>query len=240
MSSFEISLRGHEIVAERTMSFYFDKPDGFSYKAGQSVDLTLLNPKESDAAGNTRALSLVSAPFEDHLQVATRLRDSAFKHQLQALPIRTKVKIDGPFGSMTLHNKVDRPAVFLAGGVGVTPFLSMLRQAAKDQTAQQLYFFYSNRRPEDALFLAELRRLEQINSHFSLIPTMTAMTKSQQPWAGATGLINQAMLTANIPDLTSPIYYLAGPPVMVAAMRELLNGSGIDDDDIRSEEFAGY
>jgi ferredoxin-NADP reductase len=240
MSSLEITLRGHETVAERTMSFYFDKPERFLYQPGQSIDLTLLNPKESDASGNTRAFSLVSAPFEEQLQVATRLRDSAFKRQLQALPTGAMVKIDGPFGSMTLHHKLDRPAVFLAGGVGITPFLSMLRQASRDQTAQQLYFFYSNRRPEDALFLAELRRLEKINSNFALIITMTAMDKSKELWEGETGYIDRAMLAKHIPDLASPIYYLAGPPAMVAAMRELLNGSGIDDDDIRSEEFAGY
>jgi len=91
------------------------------------------------------------------------MRDSAFKRTFKSVRIGAPVQLEGPFGSLTLHNNRARPAVFIAGGIGITPFMSILRQAAKDQLHQRLLLLYSNRRPEDAAFLAELQRLEPLN-----------------------------------------------------------------------------
>jgi ferredoxin-NADP reductase len=118
--------------------------------------------------------------------------------------------------------------------------MSILRQAARDQLPQQLILLYSNRRPEDAPFLAELQQLERQNKNFRLIATMTEMNKSSRPWEGETRLIDENLVKRVGSDLSAPIYYLAGPPSLVAALREILNRTGIDDDDIRSEEFHGY
>ena len=135
------------------MSFHFEKPQGFEFRAGQSIDLTLLNPQETDAEGNVRAFSIASAPFDPDLMITTRMRDTAFKRVLKTMPLGTQVKIEGPGGSFTLHKNSAKPAVFLAGGIGITPFFSILRQAAHDRLPHQLFLFYSNRRPEDAAFL---------------------------------------------------------------------------------------
>ena len=91
-------LTSRQEVAERTMAFRFEKPVGWRFKAGQSIDLTLLDPPETDAEGNTRAFSIANVPFEENLMIATRLRDTAFKRVLQAIPLRTELKIEGPFG----------------------------------------------------------------------------------------------------------------------------------------------
>jgi ferredoxin-NADP reductase len=95
-------------------------------------------------------------------------------------------------------------------------------------------------RPEDAAFLAELQQLEQLNENFRLIATMTQMSKSSRPWEGGTHLIDEELVKKVGADLSAPIYYLAGPPAMVEAMRQTLNRANINDDDIRSEEFYGY
>ena len=112
-------------VAEGTTTFHFEKPDGFHYKAGQFADYTLQDPPETDEEGNTRGFTLSSAPFEPHLAATTRLRDSAFKRVLKNAPIGTEVALDAPYGSFTLHNDVARPAVFLTGGIGITPASSV-------------------------------------------------------------------------------------------------------------------
>jgi ferredoxin-NADP reductase len=184
--------------------------------------------------------SIVSAPFQDELVVATRMPDSAFKCAIKNLPTGSQAKLKGPFGSLTLHNDRARPAVFIAGGIGITPFMSILRQAAKDQLPQRLILLYSNRRPEDTAFLAELQQLEQQNINFRLIATMTEMGKSSRPWAGKTGLINEDLVTRVGGHLPAPVYYLAGAPEMVEVVRQTLHRAGVDDDDIRSEEFYGY
>jgi ferredoxin-NADP reductase len=240
MTTHESRLQGREEIANGTMAFHFEKPAGFSFKPGQAIDVLLLDPPSADAQSARHTFSIVSAPFENELTVATRMRDSAFKRALSSLPVGSHIAIDGPSGSLTLHKDSARPAVFIAGGIGITPFMSMLRQAAKDRLQQRLVLLYSNRRPEDAAFLAELQRLEQQNPNFQLVATMTLMSGSSQPWDGQTGLIDEPLLKSVASDLPAPIYYVAGPPSLVETMRETLNGAGIDDDDIRSEEFYGY
>jgi ferredoxin-NADP reductase len=227
-------------IAEGTMALYFEKPVGFEFKAGQALDVTLIDPPESDPEGDTRAFSITSIPSEPQLSVATRMRDTAFKRVLRVMPIGKAVKIDGPSGSFTLHRNAEKPAVFLAGGIGITPFLSMVKQASQDKQPHQLYLFYSNRRPEDAPFTSEMDDLQKLNRNFHFIPTMTGMNKSQTVWNGESGWIDRNLIAKYVPSLQGPIYYLAGPPAMVTAMRQVLVSAGVDEDDIRSEEFSGY
>ena len=240
MTSYDVMLTAREEIAEGTMAFHFDKPTGFSFKPGQAIDVILTQPPATDAQSGRHTFSLVSAPYQDDLVVATRMRDSAFKRAFKSLPIGAAAQLEGPFGSLTLHNNRARPAVFIAGGIGITPFMSILRQAAHDQLLHRLLLLYSNRRPEDAAFLAELQQLEPVNKNFHLVATMTEMSKSSRAWEGETRLIDEALVKSAGGDLSAPIYYLAGPPAMVEAMRQTLNRAGIDDDDIRSEEFYGY
>jgi len=240
MGAYTVKLERRQQVAEGTMAFCFGKPAGFEFAGGQSIDVTLINPPQTDAEGNTRALSLASAPHEPYLMVATRLRDTAFKRTLKTLEPGTEVKIEGPFGSMTLHRKTNRPAVILAGGIGITPFRSMLVQATKANTGHSLFLFYSNRRPEDAAFLAELQELARQHTNFTLVATMTNLEKSQAVWTGEKGHISIEIVMKYVNDLADPIYYTAGPPALVAAMKEMLSEAGVDEDDINSEDFSGY
>ena len=240
MTTYEIRLKRRQIVAEGTMVFYLEKPEGFQFKAGQSIDLTLINPAETDAKGDSRPFSLVGAPFETELAVATRMRDSAFKRVLRDLPPESLVRVAGPFGSFTLHNDASRPAVFLAGGIGITPFFSIIKQASHEHRSHRLFLFYSNKRPEEAAFLDELMQLERDNPHYRFIGSMTAMDQSDQAWAGSRERIGPALLEQVLGQIKGPVYYSAGPSDMVAAMRRMLNGAGVDDDDIRTEEFPGY
>jgi ferredoxin-NADP reductase len=221
------------------MAFHFDKPAGFHFKPGQAIEVVLDSPT-ADAQGARHTFSLVSAPYEDKLVVATRMRDTTFKRALGALPVGAAVAIEGPFGSLILHNDRARAAVFIAGGIGITPFMGILRQAAHDRLPQRMVLLYSNRRPEDAAFLSELQDLERHNPNYRLVPTMTSMSSATQPWAGARGLIDAALVKRATAELAKPVYYLAGPSGMVEAMRQTLNSTGVNDDDVRTEEFYGY
>src|SRR5712692_7423616 len=102
VSIFMLTLRRRELIAERTMAFHFAKPDNFQFKAGQTLDLTLLNPAETDAEGNIRTFSIASAPQDEDVVMATRLRDTAFKRVMRSIPIGADVQADGPGGSFTL------------------------------------------------------------------------------------------------------------------------------------------
>lgn len=235
VNGFEVKLAGREEVALGTMAFRFSKPAGFAFQPGNAIDVLL--PLDEDAR---RTFSLVSAPFQEELMVATRMRDSIFKRALKALPAGSPARIEGPSGSLTLHADRARAAVFIAGGIGITPFMSILRQAAHDRLAQRLLLIYSNRRPEDAAFLAELQQLEQRNKNFRLMATMTEMAKSALPWTGETGLVDAGLIRRCSHGLAAPVHYIVGPPGMVEAMQAVLQGAGIGKDDIRTEEFYGY
>ena len=240
VSAYTAKLLNRADAGEGTMAFQFERPPGFDFKPGQSVDLTLLNPPETDSEGNIRTFSIASAPFEDQLRFATRMRDTAFKRSLKKMPLGTVVKMDSAMGSFTLHKNSAKAAVFLAGGIGITPFSSIVRQADHDRAPHRLYLFYSNRRPEDAPFFEVLQNLEKTNPNFRFIATMTEMSGSKETWNGETARINREMLSKYLNNLRGPIYYIAGPPAMVSLMRKMLVASGVDEDDIRTDEFAVY
>jgi len=236
----ETRLLRKEAVAEGTMAFYFARPEGFDYRAGQRALLSLADMREFDGFGPTRSFTLASAPHERELMIATRMRDTAFKRALRAAPAGFRVRLDGPSGRLTLHEDPARPAVFLAGGIGVTPFMSIVRHAAHATLPHRLWLFYSNRRPEDAPFLGELRQLATAHPGFRFVPTMTGMEGSSLPWKGETGAIGAPLLGRHLEGVKSPIYYLAGPPGMVMGMQHLLDRLGVPEGDVRDEEFYGY
>jgi len=165
--------------------------------------------------------------------VATRVRDTAFKRVLSALPLGSVVKIEGPSGDLTLDNNVKRTAVFLAGGIGITPFRSIVGRAAKNcstpTAARRTLRFWTG---------CKLSKKRIRTTRLS--PPVTEMPKSHLPWRGETGRIDQAMLSKYLKEAVSPIYYVAGPPEMVKGLHTVINETGVDDDDIRAEEFSGY
>jgi ferredoxin-NADP reductase len=238
--TFQSALISRELVAERTMAFRFAKPADWTYRAGQFVDITLLDPPETDAEGNTRGFSISSAPSENVIMITTRLRDTAFKRVLQRMSLGSLVKVEGPFGDLRLHH-ADRPAVLLAGGIGITPFRSILiERIGAGGLPYRVVLFHANRRPEDAAFADEFRRLERTDPNLIFVPTMTALAGSMQTWAGERGHIDIAMLRRHLDGVVDPIFYVAGPPGMVQALRTTLVTSGVDEDNIRTEEFTGY
>ncbi len=240
MTTHTVQLKGRETIASDTMAFHFERPAGFRFKAGQTIDLVLADPPSADAAGLRHTFSLVSAPFEDVLTIATRMRASTFKNALAVLSNGSIAGLEGPFGSLTLHSNRARPAVFITGGIGITPFMSILRQAAHDRLQQQFVLVYSNHRPEDAAFLAELQDFERRAENFRLITTMTRADEDGSTWSGRIGPVDRDLIESVRKEHATAVYYLTGSISMVAYLRELLVAAAIADDDVRSEEFHGY
>lgn len=238
MAKVNIKLKSKKEVATGTMTFHFSKPEGFTFKAGQFADYTLINPSETDAEGNTRGFSL-GAPCEEDIIFATRMRDTAFKQNMKKMEIGTEMIFDAAYGSFTLQNNTKIPAVFLCGGIGITPMRSMILQSTHDKTAHKIFLFYANKTPKDAAYLDELTEVQKANANFKLIASMTDIDGSKG-WKGETGFFTKEILEKYIGDLSLPIYYISGPASMVKSIRKTLSDAGIDDDNIRTEEFTGY
>ncbi len=240
MRSCTAILKRRDSLCDGTTGMYFEKPDAFKFKPGQFANFTLDLVRTTDAGGITRSLSIASAPYEKDLMVAMRMRDTGFKRIASALPIGAPFLVEGPYGNLILHKDVSRPAVFLAGGIGITPFRSMIRHATEVGSAHKIFLFYSIRRLEEAAFLDELREIQELNRGFKFIPTITHPDGIPRHWREELGHITESMLRSWIPDFQDPIFYIAGPPGMVAGMREMLLVGGVPDDNVRAEEFAGY
>jgi ferredoxin-NADP reductase len=227
-------------VAERTLAFQFRRPPGFDFTAGQFMEVSLDPSDGKGPRGNTHAFSIASAPQEDALMVTTRMRDSDFKHRLASMPLGTEVTLAPAAGELLLDEDPLRPAVLLAGGIGITPFRSIVLDATRRRLGHEIGLFYSNRRPEDAPFLEELREVSRENPRFQFVPTMTGMEQSHLPWEGERGRIDRAMLARHSRGSQPPVHYIAGPQKVVDELHAMLTRAGIPEDRVRAETFDGY
>ncbi len=234
---YKVNLKEKRVLADRTMSFHFDKPEGFEYKAGQTVDLTIPFLEEN----NTRTFSLITEPKESRLAVATRITDSEFKQTLSGADIGADLEIEGPYGEFRLHEDTNKMAVFLVGGIGVTPFMSMIKDVMVGGKEHDIYMLYSNRRPEDVAFREELQAYSESNDiNLDLVFTMTNAEDSSEEWSGERGYINWEMIRKYVPEDRQAVYYTSGAPAMVEAMRTMLKENNVSDDDLRFDTFSGY
>lgn len=227
-----------EEIAKDTLAITLEKPSDFNYSAGQSIDLTL---PASDGSNLTHTFSLITAPHEDNIAIATRVRDSQYKQTLKDLGEDSILSIEGPYGEFALHQDVEKLAVFIVGGIGITPFLSLLRDAKNNKSPHKFYLFYSNRRPEDTTFLQELNDLDNSTDiDFTFIPTMTEFEATAKGWSGEQGYITWELISRYIPAGVDVHYYMAGPQGMTTAMHKMLSENGVSEESMTSEQFSGY
>ena len=240
MAEYEMTLMDRQRVARNTMAFWFDTSGAhYEFRAGQHADFAFGQPFVNCEGDNSRTFSLANSPHDRRLaMIALRMRETPFKMSLKTAALGTKFKVSRPRGSFTLHKDVTRAAVFLAGGIGITPIHSIIHWASQEHLPHKLYLFYSNRAPEDAAFLEELEVLATRNRSFTLVPTITRSNSTNWPYEN--GPIDLNLLRRYLRGLNGPVYYVAGPSGMVTAMTTLLHSSGVNDDDIRTEEFGDY
>jgi ferredoxin-NADP reductase len=226
-------------VARDTLLVVFDLLGrDVPFRAGQYFWVTLLDPPFDDERGARRHFSVVSAPSERGvLALCTRLRDSAFKRSLAALPVGTEVDVEAPKGEFVLPDETDVPYVFVAGGIGITVFRSMLRSIVDASLPHRVTLVHSNRDRESAAFLDELLELERGNGNIRIVATMTA----DPAWDGERRRIGPDLLRDHLgEDLNRYRYLLAGPPAMVESVAGQLADAGVPDEQVRLDRFSGY
>ena len=229
-----LTLKNKKKIARDTLAVYFEKPRGFSYTPGQSMRLTFGDIKEN------RTFSIASAPHEDELIFAVRLTGSDFKKKLKGLSVGSAVEAEGPFGSrFVLQGNTTRPLVFIAGGIGITPLLSMLLHVVHENLGYHIALFYSNRKMEDASFLNDLHEIAQRHDSFTFVPTFTK-EGADAGWEGEVGYISPEMIKKYTEHSITPLFYIAGPPDMVIGIERVLVDSGVRNEDIITKKFTGY
>jgi ferredoxin-NADP reductase len=242
-AAFEVALKSKVQIAEGTMAFVFEKPAQFTFRAGQHVRMTLPHLSDQAEGGNKRFLTLANTPQDDDLVIAMRMTGSAFKNALNEMQVGQKVMIEillgVPQGAFALHDDQNIPAILIAGGIGIVPAYSMIKDWAQRKLAHRLTLFYSNRCPEDAPYITELQELARRNPSLKLIATMTDGEKSSTNWQGEIGVIDESMLRKYVADFGTPTYYISGMVGMVDEMNALVLRLGAKKGNVKAEEFSG-
>jgi len=208
------------------------------FRPGQYFFVTLPDVGHQDERGLRRHITVVTSPNERGvLGFATRMRDSAFKRTLSEVPVGTEVDVEPPKGSFALPSETARPLVFVAGGIGITVFRSMLRYIAEERLPYRVTLIYSNRDRESTAFLDELRELDRELPDLRLVLTMT----EDSGWDGETRRIDAEFLRDHLGEALNDVTFMvAGPPGMTEGVQQALAEAGVDEENVIAERFSGY
>jgi ferredoxin-NADP reductase len=226
-------------VAEGTLLVLFDLGGAeFHYRPGQYFWVELVDPPYHDEKGARRHITAVTSPSQRGvLGLCTRLRDSAFKRSLAELPVGAEVEVEPPKGTFVLPDDPSHPLVFVAGGIGITPFRSMLRYIEDERLPHRVTLIYSSRNRASAAFLDELEAIERANQNIRLIVTMT----EDEAWPGEQRRIDTDFLKSHLgKSLNEASYMVAGPPGFAKAVSAELEQAGVDSARIATDSFSGY
>jgi ferredoxin-NADP reductase len=226
-------------VAKGTLLVTFDLlGEEVDFTPGQYFFVTLPDVGYQDDKGLRKHITVVTSPNEKGvLGFATRMRDSAFKRSLGKLSVGSEAEVEPPKGTFALPEDTSRPLVFVAGGIGITVFRSMLRYIHEEGLPYRVTLIYSNRDRESTAFLDELQELDGESSDFRLILTMT-----QDPrWEGENRKIDSQFLTDYLgPSLNDHTFLVAGSPAMVEGVQKTLVEAGVENDNVIAERYSGY
>ncbi len=215
------------------LTIYLKKPKNFNFYPGQYIDIELsLNPV--DPRNNVRAFTITSSPTEKHLMITFKKGISRYKKYLESIRVNDQIKVSHPAGTFILDDST--PAVFIAGGIGITPFRSMLKYAVDLNLKTPLNLIYTSSNPNFA-FKAQLDNLQKTYSNLKLI-YLTTTTERELNKINLKKILTQLKISSS--QSANLIYYLSGSHKMVESVSKLLLDFGVDQFDIREDNFDGY
>lgn len=236
---YTLVLKRIEEIADGTRLFVFDRPAEYVYKAGQYCALKLKELVVADPKGPARSLSIASAPHESEICFAMRSGESGFKKTCWQLKPGDSVEVTKAVGFFTEPEDNDRPIVFLVGGIGITPVLSILKEAKERGSTREYTLLYANRHEKDASFHAELKTLTETLPHFRYV---SVLSQSETPTAeehDERGYITGPMLEKYLSDIPGRLYYMVGSGEFIDAMEGILSGFGVMQEQCVKDPFTG-
>lgn len=238
----KLKLIEKRVEAKGTKSFFWESEKKTEWLAGQYFYFTLPKLNYPDPRGATRHFTISSSPTEDNvLRLTTRIRkESGYKKTLDELKIGSEIEAAGPNGTFILDEKEAGNHVFIAGGIGVTPFRSMIKYAIDNNIGSKITLIYSNSTPEEIAFYTEFVDWAAKWPNLKLAITVTHPEESKQIWKGLTGRIDLAMIKKYSEGINDPTYWLCGPPAMIDGVEEVISKMKIPDNKLRTEKFTGY
>ena len=235
-----LALKERTTVARETLAFTFPKPPGFTHRVGQFMEWTLPVAK-GDGRGERRYFSIASSPTEKDILVAARFspNPSQYKRAMAAMTPGSTITAGELGGDFTLPKNPALPLAFIAGGIGITPFRSMIKYLVDTDQRRDVVLLYSNN-AEDEIAFGDLFDEARHKIGLKAIYTLTDTSRICQGWCGERGLIDADMIRRGVPGIGSRLFFISGPPAMVNAMKGTLRSLGVPRGRIRSDYFPGY
>ena len=228
--------------AKGTKSFFWEPKKPVTWLPGQYYYFTISGMKYPDSKGNTRHFTISSSPTEGNLlRMTTRIREeSGYKKTLDELPIGAEIDGEGPNGTFIPDENTTNSNVFIAGGIGITPFRSIIKYVIDKNLKIPIHLIYSNSIPEEITFRNELENWAKTNPNITMDLTISHPEESKEPWPGSTGRIDDILIQKLISNIEKSMFWVCGPPPMIDAMEQVLGKIKVTSDRIHSEKFTGY
>jgi ferredoxin-NADP reductase len=224
----EIIPRTHDVT-----SFRFSRPADMNYKPGQFMFVTLKQGEKE----LSKHFSFSSSPTEnENIEFTKKFTDHEYSLALKSAKVGDWARIDAPYGQFTFEGEYPKIAL-LGGGIGITPFMSICKNATDKALNSKITLFYGCRTENDVAFREELEELAKKNKNLSLICIINQPTEK---WKGATGNINAELIKKLLPDYQENEFFTCGPPPMVEAMEKLVVSLGLPKEKLKRELFTGY
>ena len=230
---FETTFREIIQLTNDTTSYRFSRPEGLNYKPGQFFYITL----KQDGKELNKHFSFSSSPADvDYIEFTKKLTLNEFSQALKAVKVGDWARIDAPYGKFTFEGEYPKIAL-LGGGIGITPFISMCKNATDKCLKSKIALFYGCRTVNDIVFKTEFEDLARKNPNLKIVFTLN---QAPPDWKGAVGIINVDLVKKELPDYKETIFYTCGPPPMVEAMKKLIEELGLPAEKLKLELFTGY
>ncbi len=234
-----IHLKERRSETAEVISFIFDlEGQSFTYCPGQYVPYELDALTFPDERGPHRHFTISSSPTEKGIVMfTTRIRGSGFKETLRNAPLGYELSMGVPAGLFVMPEGETRHHVFIAGGIGVTPYRSILRQATDMKNPINVIMLYFNHSAANIVFRQELGEIALQMPTFRLIHVLS---EPELGWTGEKGKLDEMLLQKWVPDAEKRLFWISGPPALVEAYKDLIKRIGVSDGAIRTDRFIGY
>ncbi len=222
-------------------TFYFEKTgEEKDFVPGQTYEMNLPH-KNMDERGNSRIFTVSSSPTDrKFITITTRIIQSTFKLGLGSLKPGEKVQFEGPYDDLHFDPSNTNPHVFLAGGIGITPFHSIVSYCLDKKIGTPMILFVSWKNQDEMIFDEFFRMIQDALESFSYIPTLTEdQSLGSDIWDGERGRIDKKMIRNYVTKIADSRYFFAGPPAMVNSLKKVILDMGVDRDSPLAEEFEG-
>lgn len=235
-----LRLKAAQKIAADTYDFIFTPDKTLSFKPGQYLEWTL-GHDHPDNRGNRRYFTIASSPTETDLHLGAKFyaKPSSFKKTLAAMTAGDKIFASQLAGDFVLPKDKNEKLVFIAGGIGITPFRSMIKYLLDKAEKRSVTLFYSNKTTAEIayqnLFNEAARRL-----NLKTVYTLSDQTAVPPDWQGERGSISQEMITSHVPDYSERTFYISGPHAMVVAYKKTLKTLGLKNRQIKTDFFPGF